>query len=64
LSSVADTVPVFGLGQIALAVKVVLAVRLLRTAAPGDTLPSPAVLPKVIVSPFSTNGLMVIPFVF
>ena len=64
LSSVADTVPVFGLGQVALAVKVVLAIRLVSTAVGGDTLPNPAVLPNVIVNPFSTTGFMLAPFEF
>jgi hypothetical protein len=64
LSSVAEIVPVFGLGHVALAVNVVLAVRLLNSAEPGATLPSPAVFVNVIVSPFSTTGFMLAPFEF
>ena len=64
LSSVADTVPVFGVGHVGLAVNVVLAVKPLSTADAGDTLPSPGELPNVIVSPFSTNGFMLTPSLF
>src|SRR5262245_4802231 len=63
LSSVADTLPVFGAGQVALAVNKVPAVRLLSAADPGATLPNPPPL-NVMVSPFSTTGFIAAPFVF